>query len=177
MILLNLTESSSPSRPTAFPSLSWTIDFSVIVGGGGVRVHAAAQVQDSCQIRAASLKEVSLNMQDCGRGGGVNEKKASGKNTVYWIPSQGQDKILVLRQSWLGRHIRGRPHKNLHKVSAGLPRGTKSNKLGGGWGGGGLVQARLEPENTFRTAGWGRWLRTQQMIQKADTQCLPFRAP
>lgn len=56
-------------------------------------------------------------------------KKRIRKKAVYWIPSQGQDKRLVLWQSWLGRCIRGRPHKNLQKVSAGLPRGTKSNKL------------------------------------------------
>lgn len=45
-----------------------------------MRVRAAAQVQDSRQIRVASLKEVSLNLQDCGGGG--DEKSIRGKNCI-----------------------------------------------------------------------------------------------
>lgn len=122
MILLNLRESGSPPRPTALPSRSRITDFSVIVQGCCVRVRAAAQVQDSRQVRVASLKEVSLNLQDCGG----RRKKHQGKKTVYWIPSQGQDKSLVLRQSWLGRHIRGRPPR---KSPKSFSRSAKRNKI------------------------------------------------
>lgn len=127
MILLNLRESGSPSRPTALPSRSRITDFSVIVQGCCVRVRAAAQVQDSRQIRVASLKEVSLNLQ----GGGETEKSIRGKKLYIGFHPRAKTKAWCSGKVDLVDTSEEDPHENLQKVSAGLPRGTKSNKLGG----------------------------------------------
>lgn len=118
-----------------------------LLAGCRVRVCAAAQVQ-----------------KEFGRGWRGGDEKRIRKNCLL-------DSISGPRQKpTLGRLIRGRPHKSPQKVSAGLPRGTKSTKLriGEGWvilfKLGWNLEALSEQQDEEGEQG-------KQMIQKADTRC------